>query len=134
MPLCVQAMLAAVEKICAAARNMLLIPESHTRNIFYLQSVCHLLAIMRHAGVDIRVGSMLPEMTEGGDRNQARGWEQAHAGTDPTIWPFRGRCVPFIPSDASFRTCLQEETADRLEDGKRCAGWGKRAGTVSGYN
>jgi glutamate--cysteine ligase len=29
MPFCVQAMLAAVEKICAAARSVLLIPESH---------------------------------------------------------------------------------------------------------
>jgi glutamate--cysteine ligase len=48
MPLCVQAILAAVEKICAAARDMLLILESHTRNIFYLQSVATLLAIKRH--------------------------------------------------------------------------------------
>jgi glutamate--cysteine ligase len=64
MPLCVQAMLAAVEKICAGARSILLIPESHTRNIFYLQNVATLLAIMRHAGVDIRIGSLLPEITQ----------------------------------------------------------------------
>ena len=34
MPSCVQAMLAAVEKICPDARTVLLIPENHTRNVF----------------------------------------------------------------------------------------------------
>jgi glutamate--cysteine ligase len=35
-PLCVQAMVAAVEKICTGARSVQLIPENYTRNIFYL--------------------------------------------------------------------------------------------------
>src|SRR5574337_1415698 len=39
MPLCVQAMMAAVEKICTDARSILLVPESHTRNTFYLQNL-----------------------------------------------------------------------------------------------
>lgn len=63
MPLCVQAMMAAVEKICADAKNVLLIPESHTRNIFYFQNVATLQAIMRHAGLDVRIGSLLPEIS-----------------------------------------------------------------------
>lgn len=63
MPLCVQAMMAAVEKICADARSILLIPESHTRNIFYLQNIATLQAIMRHAGLDVRIGSLMPEIT-----------------------------------------------------------------------
>jgi glutamate--cysteine ligase len=63
MPLCVQAMMAAIEKICADARSVLLIPESHTRNIFYLQNVATLQAIMRHAGLDVRIGSLLPEIS-----------------------------------------------------------------------
>jgi len=63
MPLCVQAMMAAVEKICADARSILLIPESHTRNIFYLQNIATLQAIMRHAGLNIRIGSLLPEIS-----------------------------------------------------------------------
>ena len=36
MPLCVQAMMVAVEKICPDTHSLLLIPENHTRNIFYL--------------------------------------------------------------------------------------------------
>ena len=63
MPLCVQAMMAAVEKICPDARSVLLIPESHTRNIFYLQNVATLQTIMRHAGMDVRIGTLLPEIT-----------------------------------------------------------------------
>ena len=35
LPLCVQAAMSAIEKICPEARNLLLIPENHTRNQFY---------------------------------------------------------------------------------------------------
>jgi len=63
MPLCVQAMMAAVEKICPDAHSVLLIPENHTRNVFYLQNVATLQTIMRHAGMNVRIGSLLPEIT-----------------------------------------------------------------------
>ena len=36
LPLAVQAAMAAIEKICPEARNLLVIPENHTRNTFYL--------------------------------------------------------------------------------------------------
>ncbi len=63
LPLCVQAMQSAVEKVCPVARGVLLIPESHTRNMFYLQNVAQLVAIIRQAGMRVRVGSLLPEVT-----------------------------------------------------------------------
>src|SRR5690606_28024847 len=63
-PLCVQAMMAAVEKICPDASNILLIPENHTRNTFYLQNVVTLQAIMQQAGLNVRIGSLLPEITQ----------------------------------------------------------------------
>lgn len=63
MPLCVQAMMAAVEKICPDARGVLLIPENHTRNMFYLQNVAVLQTIMRQAGMNVRIGSLIPEIT-----------------------------------------------------------------------
>ncbi len=62
-PLCVQAAMAAVEKICPDARGVLLIPENHTRNTFYLQNVASLQTILRHAGMHVRIGSLLPELT-----------------------------------------------------------------------
>ncbi|MDO8811882.1 MAG: glutamate--cysteine ligase [Gallionella sp.] len=64
LPLCVQAMQSAVEKICPEARGVLLIPENHTRNMFYLQNVAQLVTIIRQAGMRVRVGSMLPEITQ----------------------------------------------------------------------
>src|ERR1035438_8979810 len=36
LPLAVQAAMAAIEKICPEAKNLLLIPEKHPRNSFYL--------------------------------------------------------------------------------------------------
>ena len=65
--LCVQATMAAVEKICPDARGVLLIPENHTRNTFYLQNVAALLKILRHAGMIVRIGSLLPDVTAATD-------------------------------------------------------------------
>lgn len=63
IPLCVRAMLATVEKICPDARTVLLIPESHTRNMSYLHNVATLHAILRQAGVNVRLGTLRPEIT-----------------------------------------------------------------------
>jgi glutamate--cysteine ligase len=63
LPLCVHAMQSAVEKICPEARGVLLIPESHTRNQFYLQNVAQIVTILKQAGMRVRVGSLLPEIT-----------------------------------------------------------------------
>jgi glutamate--cysteine ligase len=63
LPLCVQAAMAAVEKLCPDARRLLLIPENHTRNTFYLQNVAALTNILRQAGLEVRVGSISPEIT-----------------------------------------------------------------------
>ncbi|MGL4408503.1 glutamate--cysteine ligase [Zoogloea sp.] len=64
MPLCVQAAQAAIERICAGACTLLLIPENHTRNQFYLQNVAKLVSILRMTGLEVRIGSFLPEITE----------------------------------------------------------------------
>lgn len=63
-PLCVQAIQAAVERICPDARGVLLIPENHTRNTFYLQNVVALTHILRQAGMRVRIGSLIPDLKE----------------------------------------------------------------------
>ncbi|MBI3902130.1 MAG: glutamate--cysteine ligase [Nitrosomonadales bacterium] len=63
LPLCVQAVQSAVEKICPEARGVLLVPENHTRNQFYLQNVAQLALILKQAGLNTRIGSLLPEIT-----------------------------------------------------------------------
>jgi len=64
LPLAVQAAMVAIEKICPEARNLLLIPENHTRNTFYLSNVAQLARIFNMAGLNVRIGSINPEIKE----------------------------------------------------------------------
>ena len=64
IPLCVQAAMSAVEKVCPDAQRFLLVPENHTRNMYYLQNVARLATILRRAGLSVRLGSLLPEITK----------------------------------------------------------------------
>jgi glutamate--cysteine ligase len=63
LPLCVQAVQTAVERVCPDARGVLLVPENHTRNTFYLRNVATLQNILRQAGMRVRIGSLNPEVT-----------------------------------------------------------------------
>ena len=58
LPLAVQAAMAAIEKICPEAKNLLLIPERHTRNTFYLTNVQRLTQIFTQAGLNVRLGTL----------------------------------------------------------------------------
>jgi glutamate--cysteine ligase len=64
LPLAVQAAMAAIEKICPEAKNLLLIPEKHTRNSFYLTNVQRLKQVFTMAGLNVRLGSLDPEVKE----------------------------------------------------------------------
>lgn len=60
LPLAVQAAQAAIEKICPEARNLLVVPENHASNTFYLANVAQLVRIFQMAGLNVRVGSIDP--------------------------------------------------------------------------
>lgn len=62
LPLAVQAAMAAIEKYCPDAKNLLMIPEGHTRNTFYLQNVARLMQIFRQTGLNVRLGSLSPDV------------------------------------------------------------------------
>lgn len=62
MPLCIQAAQSAIEDLCPDAARILLIPESHTRNLFYLESLATLQDIISKAGYEIRIGSLISEL------------------------------------------------------------------------
>ncbi len=64
LPLAVQAAMAAIEKYCPDARNLLLVPESHAREGWYLQNLARLAAILRQTGLNVRLGSLDPAVTE----------------------------------------------------------------------
>ena len=61
LPLAVQAAMAAIEKICPEAKNLLLVPELR-RGSFYLQNVAQLVQIFTQAGLNVRLGSMDPDL------------------------------------------------------------------------
>jgi glutamate--cysteine ligase len=58
LPLAVQAAMAAIEKICPEAKNLLLIPERHTRNSYYLMNVARLIQVFSQAGLNVRIGTL----------------------------------------------------------------------------
>ena len=61
-PLCIQAVQLAVERLGASIDRILIIPESHTRNRFYLENVAVLREIIEKAGFEVRLGSLIPDM------------------------------------------------------------------------
>jgi glutamate--cysteine ligase len=60
--LCVQAVHSAVERWLPTAMRVLLIPESHTRNVHYLENVASLQEILGKAGLEVRLGSLLEDL------------------------------------------------------------------------
>ncbi len=57
-PLCIQAIQAAVERYCPRACRILIIPESHTRNLYYLENVAGLVRLLEMAGFQVSVGAL----------------------------------------------------------------------------
>ena len=64
LPLAVQAAMAAIEKICPEARNLLVIPENNTQDPSYLANVAQLQRIFHRAGLNVRIGSIDPDLKD----------------------------------------------------------------------
>jgi glutamate--cysteine ligase len=64
MPLYVQAMQATIAELGLDITHVLLIPESHTRNPFYFESVGVLHEILIQSGLEVRIGTLNPEITQ----------------------------------------------------------------------
>jgi glutamate--cysteine ligase len=63
-PLCVQAVQTAVERICPEARGVLVVPENHTRNVYYFEHLATLIEILRLSGLNVRIGSLRADVRE----------------------------------------------------------------------
>jgi glutamate--cysteine ligase len=64
LPQAVQAAMAAIEKICPEARNLLVIPETGERCTFYLDNLATLARIFTQAGLNVRFGTLDTAITE----------------------------------------------------------------------
>ena len=61
LPLAVQAAMAAIEKMCPEARNLLIVPENNVPSTFYLSNLVQLRRIFHMAGLNVRLGSIRPD-------------------------------------------------------------------------
>lgn len=64
LPLCVQAAQAALDDYIPNCIRILILPESHTRNTFYMESLKILSTIFVKAGFIVRLGSLDPELKD----------------------------------------------------------------------
>lgn len=63
-PLAIQAAQSAVTQACPIADGVLIIPENHTRNMYYLENLCVLQEILTLAGYEVHIASLNPEISE----------------------------------------------------------------------
>lgn len=56
LPLCVQAMQSTISTWYPNCRRVLLVPEAHTRNLYYAESLSVLTSIITQAGFDVSLG------------------------------------------------------------------------------
>ena len=64
LPLAVQAAMAAIEKICPEAKNLLLVPDpGQASDSFYLANLQQLVQLFYQAGLNVRLGSLDPKLT-----------------------------------------------------------------------
>ena len=64
LPLAVQAAMAAIEKICPEARNLLIIPQNHPDRPDYWRNLTQLRTIFHMAGLNVCLGSINPEVKD----------------------------------------------------------------------
>ncbi|MCC7151643.1 MAG: glutamate--cysteine ligase [Rubrivivax sp.] len=62
LPLAVQAAMAAIEKICPEAKNLLLVPCAHCDSASYLEHLQRLVQVFTQAGLNVRLGSADPDL------------------------------------------------------------------------
>ena len=113
LPLAVQAAMAAIEKICPEAKNLLLIPEKHTRNMFYLMNVQRLMQIYAWPG-NIRELENLMErvvLFSDGPRITARDLPDTVKGGSATGVP---EFTP-APGETPLKEMVKAKAAERFE-------------------
>lgn len=62
IPLCIQAVQTTLSKQFPNVKSILLIPENHTRNTFYLENIATLYDILASAGFAVCLGSIAPDL------------------------------------------------------------------------
>lgn len=64
LPLCIQAIRNTLKEYYPFVNKILLIPEDHTRNLYYYENIAIIHHIFTQAGADVKIGSLLPTLNE----------------------------------------------------------------------
>jgi glutamate--cysteine ligase len=114
LPLAVQAAMAAIEKICPEAKNLLLIPENRAHDSFYLSNLAQLRRIFHMAGLNVRIGSINPELKE----NTTIELSNGESVTLEPVLRIQGRLglKHFDPCTILLNNCLRAGVPGILED------------------
>jgi glutamate--cysteine ligase len=67
LPLATEAAKLAVTQSLSSAKRILIVPENHTRNLFYWENMRALLKILTSAGFEVKIGSLLPDFQDNGE-------------------------------------------------------------------
>ncbi len=60
LPYATNALQASIDRVCPKADSLLIIPENHTRNAFYIKSIGALAQIAQNAGYEVHIGMLTP--------------------------------------------------------------------------
>jgi glutamate--cysteine ligase len=112
LPLAVQAAMAAIEKICPEARNLLVIPRQGVRDPFYLSHLAVLTKLFAQAGLNVRLGAL--------DKGATAHTLAVPGGSELSVEPVlrqRGRLTlkDFDPCTILLNTDLPGGTPDVLQ-------------------
>ena len=61
--LCIHAAQMAIEHTQLPIDRILIIPENHTRNLFYLENIASLQSIIQKAGFEVRIGTLMEDIS-----------------------------------------------------------------------
>lgn len=61
-PFCARAIRLQVAQLCPGAKGVVLVPENHTRNLYYFENLAGLVEILAMAGLKVHIGSLLPDL------------------------------------------------------------------------
>jgi glutamate--cysteine ligase len=114
LPLAVQAAMAAIEKICPEARNLLIVPENRASTTAYLNNLAQLRRIFHMAGLNVSIGSISPDVKKSTVIKLPDGESLSF---DPVLRT-RGRLgtKDFDPCTVLLNNDLREGTPGILED------------------
>ncbi len=115
-PLCIQAAQSALYELYPHCKNILIIPENHTRNPYYYQSVATLSDIVQKAGYEVMIGSMLVK----GSPEQVK----LPSGQTLTLHPIERKndtltCGSFVPCLVILNNDLSDGIPEILQDIKQ---------------